>query len=132
MRNFLCNVFVILENDIYLKSFAKEWHVGDFSRVLCEFDGQEHEVKNINIIYVSEIYFIFNLVHKLCHLKRGRWGVKKCQLHLVKRRLRGRGGRKLPILRRRSLWTAPNHAVVRMLAANQNNQEAKQQTVELR
>ena len=24
---------------------AKEWWIGEFSRVLCEFDGQEHEVE---------------------------------------------------------------------------------------
>ena len=34
-------------------------------------------------------------------------GVKNCQFYLVKRRLRG--GQKLPILRRHSLWTAPKH-----------------------
>ena len=42
------------------KSFAKEWHIGDFSRVVCEFDGQEHEVKkNEHKIYVLDIYFVF-------------------------------------------------------------------------
>ena len=43
-----------------LKSFAKEWHIGDFSRVVCEFDGQEHEVKENKLkIYVLDIYFVF-------------------------------------------------------------------------
>ena len=27
---------------------AKEWWIGEFSRVLCEFDGQEHEVEILN------------------------------------------------------------------------------------
>ena len=27
---------------------AKEWHIGDFSSVLCEFDGLEHEVEILN------------------------------------------------------------------------------------
>ena len=27
---------------------AKEWSIGDFSRVLWEFDGQEHEVEILN------------------------------------------------------------------------------------
>ena len=45
---------------MYLKSFAKEWQIGDFSRVVCEFDGQEHEVKENKLkIYVLDIYFVF-------------------------------------------------------------------------
>ena len=35
------------------------------------------------------------------------WEFKNCQFYLIKRRLRGGGVQKLPILRRNSLWTAP-------------------------
>ena len=64
------------------------------------------------------VYYVVNLkgngaVHKLCHLGRGEGGSPKDNLvnrpYLIKKTTgRGGGGQKLPILKRHSLWTAPN------------------------
>jgi hypothetical protein len=61
-------------------------------------------------------YFVVpkGTVHKLCRLGRGgRVSPKDNLLHrlyLIKKTTRGGGGgQKLPILRRLSLWKAPNH-----------------------
>ena len=58
------------------------------------------------------IYYV-RAVYKLCRLKGG--GVKNCQYYLVKRRLRGEMGSKLPILGRYSLRTAPKHLFIYVL-----------------
>ena len=66
-------------------------------------------VRHLKVTWINFTKFLWlGAVHKLCRLKGGGGGVINYQFYLVKRQLRVEEGQKSPILRRHSLWTAPN------------------------